>query len=176
MKRLICLILCGLIFVGAFLPTVAAASVQEGDRIIYEDGSYLEITDTHFIDMSDEESTFSFIERILELFRAIINMLKGVKIVTETKYASYYSSNGDLLWCVCLEGEFTYNGKKAVCSSSNLSWEIFDSDWRMLSSSHSEQDNVATGSFVMKQYKLGVPLKEIERTMTLTCDEKGNVK
>ncbi len=172
MKKLICFILCILLLGTVCAPAVSAAEDRETE--IFDDGSYLVITSGPFVDA--EESFISFLSRIINWFKNIFRLLQGIQTAKETKYANYYSSDGRLLWSVHLTGEFTYNGKSSICTGSNITSKIYDPDWELLSSSHSERDNTATGSFVVKQYKLGVPLKEIERTLTLTCDKDGNIK
>ncbi len=172
MKKLICFILCLLLVGTACVSGVSAAEDRETE--VFDDGSYLVITSGPFVDAN--ESFVSLISRIINWLKNIARLLQGIQTTKETKYANYYSSDGRLLWSVHLTGEFTYNGKSSVCTGSNITSKIYDSDWELLNSSHGERDNMATGSFVMKQYKLGVPLKEIERTLTLTCDKNGNVK
>ncbi len=175
MKKLICFVLCSLLIFGCFVP--AASAEYENEKTYFDDGSYLEISETGYEETEEDAAPIpSLISRIIKWLKGIIDKLKGNKFVTKSKYATYYSSEGEILWSVHLKAEFTYNGKKAVCDKSEINAMIYDLDWRLLESSHSEKDNTAQGSFVMKQYKLGVPLKEIEKTLTLTCDKNGNVK
>ncbi len=175
MKKLICFVLCSLLILNFFVP--AASAEYENEKTYFDDGSYLEISETGYEEIKEDLTPLpSFINRIVKWLKGIIDKLKGNKFVTKSKYANYYSSDGEMLWSVQLKAEFTYNGKKAVCNESEISYMIYDHDWQLLGSSHSEKDNTAQGSFVMKQYKLGVPLKEIEKTLTLTCDKNGNVK
>ncbi len=34
---------------------------------------------------------------------------------------------------------------------------------------------MATGSFTFKYYVLGIPVKTVNKTLTLTCDKNGNI-
>ncbi|MBQ7296034.1 MAG: hypothetical protein IJW86_10795 [Clostridia bacterium] len=194
MKKIIAFVLCALMLTAMFVPAAAAEYSEE--TIYFDDGSYLEFSDKIIpikpsgssgdfnetvgdeaeSDESQSSSISSFLSRLVEWFKDIITRLSRTKTVTKTKYANYYSSKGEALWSVYLTAEFKYNGRKAVCTSSSISFRIIDSDWKLIYSSRSEQDNTAVGNFVVKQYKLGVPLKEVEGTLTLTCDKNGNVK
>lgn len=194
MKKLICFVLCTLLLTAMFVPAVSAE--YEEERVYFDDGSYIEFSDkiipippSGFEDAvgpeGDEDygesvesagSAHSLISRIIKWLKSIIKKIKNNKTVTKTKYANYYSSEGEPLWSVYLTAEFTYNGRKAVCTSSSVHHTTIDHDWKLIYSSHSEDGNTAVGNFVMKQYKLGVPLKEIEKTLTLVCDKNGNVK
>ncbi len=196
MKKIIAFVLCTLILTAMLVPAVSAEYSEE--RIYFDDGSYLEYSDKlihippvppsgdgDFSDtMGDGEeveenqssSLSSFLSRLVKWIKDIVARLSRTKTVKKTKYANYYASNGKPLWSVYLTAEFSYNGKKALCTSSSISCVIVDKDWKLVYSSNSEQENTAVGNFVVKQYKLGVPLKEIEKTLTLTCDKNGNVK
>lgn len=190
MKRIIAVVLCALMLTACFVP---AASAEYSEKTVYfEDGSYLEVSENKIYtppsdgafnetigddeDASEESSFSSFFSRIVSWLKGIIKSLSRTKTVTKTKYANYYSSKGEALWSVCLTADFSYNGRSAVCNSSSISYTIVDKDWTMLACSSYEQDNIAAANYLMKQRKLGVPLKEIEGELTLTCDKNGNVK
>ncbi len=193
MKKIIAFVLCSLMLTVCFVPAVSAEYSEE--TIYFDDGSYLEVSekvihippsgggdfdDTMGSEDESEEnqssSLSSFLGRIVKWFKDIIVRLSRTKTVKKTKYANYYSSEGESLWSVYLTAEFTYNGKKAVCTDSSIACTIVDRDWKMLASSSREQDNTAVGNYIMKQRKMGVSLKEIEGTLSLTCDKNGNVK
>ena len=190
MKKVIALFLCALLFAIPLYPVASAVSV-ESDIEHFEDGSYITVTyvrppentapdigNESWEDIdSVEESAPSGLTRLLLWIKDIFNKIFAVQsTVTKTKYCNYFSSDGELLWSVYLEGKFTYNHRKAVCVSSNIKYDILDSDWKLISVEHSENGNAAKGSFSIRQYKLGVPLKLIEKTLTLTCDKNGNIK
>lgn len=195
MKRIIFLVLCVLLIGFSLAPTGFAA---ENEREDYEDGSYLIISYSSGIivevvgpegesdEGSSEEDAKSFISRIIDFLKKIIALIFGkstaeeeeskVKSVSKTKYARYYSSDGELLWYVCLKGYFTFDGEKSECTDASVFYDITDSDWKILSCQASESGNTARGEFEMKQYKLGVPLKTVKKILTLTCDAEGKVE
>lgn len=190
MKKTISLILCALLITTIFVPAVSAES-NETHTEYFDDGSYMTVTyikpstgseddEDHWenVDNTIEEGseTTSFFHKIIKWFRGILNKIfaKQSKI-SKTKYCNYFDSNGRLLWSVSLKGDFTYNGKNAVCVNSNITYEIRDKDWNILSYTSDEYENIAKGEFAIRQYKLGVPLKLLEKTLTLTCDKNGNV-
>lgn len=187
MKRIISLLLSFLVLISVITVPAAGASAEENQY--FDDGSFIVTGYGSPDDAASEDSTeaapsadiVSFIRRIIVFIKAFFerffsNSADKSETVSRTKYVAYYDSKGNLLWTIYLTAEFVYDGKTAECSSVFASNSIKDSDWRLISSEYGKDKNTATGTFVMKQYKLGVPLKEIEKVLTLTCDEKGNVK
>ena len=191
MKKITAFLLCTLLLVIPLYPAASAVSV-ESDIEYFDDGSYMTMTYARpYIESSPgddavseedadgvfEESSPSVLNRLIRWFKDLINKIFAKQAtVTKTKYCNYFSSDGELLWYVRLEGKFTYNHRKAVCVSSEINYEIFDSDWKLISAEHREEGNTAKGCFSMRQYKLGVPLKLIEKNLTLTCSKNGTVK
>ncbi len=189
MKRVISTLLCVLIVAISLVPCVGA---YRSEREYFEDGSYIIVSDEFISDdfpgddsvsddgeerPEDEESSVTgFLKTIIEFLKKIIALLKNQKTVTETKYVSYFSSDGKLLWTALLTAEFTYNGKSSQCESVKTGCLIYDTDWSVLSKEGSKSGNTATAYFKIRQNKLGVPLKVIEKTVTLTCDKDGNIK
>ena len=128
------------------------------------------------IDGAEEENSPSSLTKLIRWLRNFFQKLFAKQsTVIKTKYCNYFDSKGNCLWSVRLSGTFIYNHRKSVCVSSEITYEIRDSDWKMLSYTSNEDGNTATGEFSIRQYKLGVPLKLIEKTLTLTCDKNGNV-
>lgn len=95
--------------------------------------------------------------------------------VTETKTYKYYDNNHSLDWTASITASFTYNGVTASCTSVSKSTTIYDTSWKCTASSCSKSGATATGSFTFKYYLLGVPVKTINKTLTLTCDPNGNI-
>lgn len=191
MKKLLSFVLCGLLAVLTLAPVSAAYT--ETEKQYFEDGSYITVGfgydegDGDLAEGSEdtqpESGSLSFIERIISIFKKIIAYLFGKetegtapKTVSKTKYARYYDTNDNLLWSVYLTAEFSYDGENSSCTKVSVSADIKDSDWKLISSDCEKSGNKATGNFTVRQYKLGVPLKTIEKTLTLTCDKDGNVK
>lgn len=191
MKKIIAVLLCTLIFIFSAAPCIGAYT---GEREYFDDGSYIIVSDE--IIGNDYENGESgsegggdeafpegstsqgrdFLTVLKELIRRIIALFKRNKTVRETKYVSYYSSDGDLLWMGTLTAEFTYNGKGSVCESAESRCQTYDSDWRLLSKDCTADGSNASACFRLRQYKLGVPLKTVEKTVSLSCDKDGNVK
>lgn len=184
MKKIIAFLICSLLIFTAVYPVVWARASQN-ETEYFEDGSYLTVTyirpagddsegDWEHIDAA--ESVPSPLTRIIRWLKDIISRLFAKQeTIVKTKYCNYFDSDGKLIWTVMLKASFIYNHRKAVCVSSEITYEIKDADWKMLSYSSEEEGSTATGDFSIRQYKLGVPLKIIERTLTLTCDKEGNV-
>ena len=98
---------------------------------------------------------------------------KGTK--TGTKGYKHYDSGNTLVWEASITATFTYNGTTASCTSVSKSTTIYNNSWRCTASSCSKSGATATGNFTFKHYVLGVPVKTINKTLTLTCDPNGNV-
>ena len=185
MKKIISLIL-SLLMMTAFATSAAGAAVESNDY--FDDGSFIAVgygspeqwESTDGAEESASHDIFSLVKRIVEFikefFSRFISKSGKPQSVAKTKYAAYYDKNGILLWIVYLTADFTFDGEKSECTDAHTSYEIKDSDWKLLSSECDKADNTATADFTVKQYKLGIPLKEIQKTLKLTCDEKGNIK
>ncbi len=193
MKRIISLLLSVLLLAFSLVPSVGAS---QSEKEYFEDGSYIIVSDEFIgndyengyegdeddnlsVDGEPEDSDFGIsrlLKVVMEFLKKIISLLKNQKTVTETKYVSYFSSDGKLLWTALLTAEFTYNGKSSVCDSVKTRCMIYDTDWNVMSKEGSKSGNTATAYFKIRQNKLGVPLKVIEKTVTLTCDKDGNIK
>lgn len=175
MKRIIAFLISVVLLA---LPGFSAYAAAADGEIIEcgEDGSYYVTAVSDKAPYEDEnENELTFLTKLLELFKKIIAFLTGKQTVSKTKYVSYYDSRGTLLWTVFLTASFTYNGKEAVCTGASVSHDIVDTDWKMQTAECSKAENTARGFFAVRQYKLGLPLKTIEKELTLRCDTKGNV-
>lgn len=188
MKKIVAFLLSTLLIFTALYPAVSATSV-ESDIERFEDGSYLTVTyisppadtnDEDYWENTDdaiEEDSPSVLTKLIRWLRDFFKKLFAKQsTVIKVKYCNYFDSNGKCLWSVKLSGTFSYNHREAICISSNITCDIRDSDWKLISSNHSEDGNSAKGAFAIRQYKLGVPLKLIKKELTLTCDKNGNVK
>lgn len=172
MKKLTALLLCPVIFLLSVCPVFADASVAE-EREYLDDGSYFLEVINDGVSHEKEEGIFM---RLWGFLKKLVDFFRGRRSVSKTKYLNYYSSDNELLWTARLEGDFIYTKSSAECISSRFSIDIADTDWRLISSECDKNEDTAEASFSVRQYKLSVPLKTIEKTLTLTCDTKGNVK
>ncbi len=187
MKKIISFVLSLILLSSVFMVPSVSAAVESNEY--FDDGSFISVgygspehwESTDGEEEADSHDIVSLIKRIIEFIKTFFKRFFGndenkVQTVTRTKYAAYYDSKGNLLWTVYLTADFTFDGKKAECTDVRTSYNIKDGDWKLLSADCERAGNTASGTFAIKQYKLGVPLKEIEKTLTLTCDEKGNIK
>ena len=91
------------------------------------------------------------------------------------KSISYKDEDGIVCWKATLTATFRYTGSSATCTDSTVSYEIYDSAWRMTSSTASKSGNTATADITAKRYTLGIPFKTIDRTITMTCSANGTI-
>ena len=177
MKKLFCWLLCAVLLCAAVMPAFAS-SVPEA-RETLEDGSYfvtvLSDDPPAYHEITDEDGFFALINRMIAFLRQLIALLTGTRTVSKTKYVNYYDSGGTLLWTVSLTEEFAFNKQQATCTAASARHEVYDRDWSVVKTDVEKADDTATGTFSVRQTKLGVPLKTIDRTITLTCDPNGNV-
>lgn len=180
MKKIISLILCLLLLSFTFVPAAEAVKITE----TFDDGSYIvEDFEGEYVDTDATESEEGFIAKIINFIKRLLEFIFGkkeepteVQTTSATKYAEYYDKNGTLLWTVYLTAYFSYDGLDAECTASSVYYKVYDSDWSLTSMESTESENTAKGIFTMKQHKLGVPLKTVERTLTITCDKDGKLK
>ncbi|MBQ6873434.1 MAG: hypothetical protein IJO24_03935 [Clostridia bacterium] len=174
MKKVISIVLVLVLFTFPLTPFAQAASNAQIEY--FEDGSYMIISSEEDIEHEDNEVSLGFIEKLIKAIRKLINLILGksnVQTVKDIKYVHYYDKNGVRLWSVYVEGTFTYNSKSATCTNASTKYYIYDNDWEMIYCNAEKSGATATANFKIRQYKLGIPLKVIERAVTLTCDENG---
>lgn len=85
-----------------------------------------------------------------------------------SKTAKYYNSSNELLWSFTVDGEFTYTGSYALCTSVSCSYNMVSSAWKASSTSTKKNGNQASASITAKSF-----LQTIDRTITLTCSNSG---
>ena len=101
--------------------------------------------------------------------------VKASGTVSKTKSYSYYDSGNTLQWTVSLTAMFTYTGTSATCTAVTPGHTIYNSDWRVTNETASRSGATATGDFTVKKYLLGLPVKTVNKTLTLTCTANGVV-
>ncbi len=148
MKKLIATILTMLCILSGS-TTVSAKNTSE---IIYlKDGSYL----------------------IIELTEEAISRASNTK--SGTKTMSHYNNDNEKLWDATLRGTFTYTGSSVTCTKATITYNIYNDNWKFTSATASKSGNKATGDVIAKQYVLGIPIKTVERKITLTCSASGTL-
>ena len=133
------------------IPCVSAqdALLEDSTQVIhYEDGSYLVVT--------------------------IVPCYARISGVTKTKHATYYGADKNAEWKMELTGTFTYNGTTAICTASNCTVTIYESNWDVISKNATKSKNVASATAVLGYRALGVKVDEKTYNLTLTCDANGN--
>ncbi len=190
MKKIFAFLLSLIIFTVPILST--SFTYAQTDKEYFDDGSYITVTyacpplsdrpDDDIANEGDinnaiEESSTSLLTKIIRWLRDLLNRLFAKQYTKSGyKYCNYFDSNGNLLWSVYLKGTFIYGNGKVVCIASEIGTIIVDSDWELVSSECIEEEDSAICNFAVRQYKLGVPLKLIEKELILTCDKNGNIK
>lgn len=148
MKKLIATILTMLCILSGF-TTVSAKNTSE---IIYlKDGSYL------IIELTEESTS------------------RASNTKSGTKTINHYNNDNEKLWDATLRGTFTYTGSSATCTKATIAYNIYNDNWKITSATASKSGNKATGDVIAKQYVLGIPIKTVERTITLSCSASGTL-
>lgn len=174
MKRIISIILVLTFFMVQIIPFAQAVDTAQTEY--FDDGSYILIGFEEETEHEEDVTTLSFIGRLIEAIKKIINFFLGksdYKTTQAEKYIHYYDKNGVKLWSVYLSANFRYDSKSVMCTEASARHYIYDGDWKLIYCNAEKSGATATASFKFRQYKLGVPLKEIERTISLTCDTNG---
>lgn len=98
-------------------------------------------------------------------------------VITKGKTGYYYDgdTSEEPKWSVSLRATFTYTGSSATCTGAVVSYEIYDYAWKVKEATASKSGRTATGDFLVKKYWLGIITKTVPLTLTITCDNNGNI-
>ena len=107
--------------------------------------------------------------------KTVFSLFASKSSITRTKEYKYYDSSNNLDWKASITATFTYNGTTASCTNVSKSTTVYDTSWKCTASSCNKSGATATGDFTFKQYVSFIPVKTINKTLTLTCDKNGNV-
>lgn len=147
---LLVMLFCVSVPFGAFAQTTEKSQTEVQ---YFEDGSYLVIE-------TQEEG--------ISLFAS------GTK--SKSKIGYYYDGDdNELRWSVTLSATFSYTGSSATCTSASTSYKIYDSAWKVKEATASRSGRTATGDFLVKKYWLGIITKTVPLTLTISCDNNGNI-
>ncbi len=130
----------------------ATANANDENTIYFEDGSYIVISE------------------VTETVIARASYTKG-----GTKSYTYYDSDGDAQWKATLDAQFTYTGSSATCTSSKITYTVYNSSWKITEATATKSGNKATGDVTAKKYILGIPFRTVEETITITCSANGTL-
>lgn len=89
----------------------------------------------------------------------------------------FRDNNGDKMWEVNFNVTFKVNqGVSATCTEAYFTAPtIYDSTWKYITNSTSKNGNKASGNITMKKYFMGLPIRTETPTVTVTCDNYGNL-
>ena len=132
------------------IPICGNAAENQKETIYFDDGSYMTVE-----------------------INTIRTRASGS--VSGSKPYTYYGSDGVAKWKATLSGSFTYNGSSATCTSSSVDVTIYDSTWHTDSKSASKSGNTATASVTMKKTQLGITVKTVPISLSMSCDKDGNL-
>lgn len=140
------------------LSNSIVAFAKNENKINYTENGYIE----YF-----EDGSYDVVE-IQANNQDIAKTVAGPK----SKSISHYESD-KLVFVVTVTGTFNYDGKTSICTNSTVSYKIFNDNWKVTSSTASKSGATAKGEFTVKKYLLGVPIKTVNKTVTLTCSNNG---
>lgn len=128
---------------------------------------------------NDEMVTDSYVEyfddgsyMVTELSENTITTF-AAQTASSYKVSHFYNSNNVKEWTVRLDATFSYTGSSATCTSAKTSYTIYNDAWKVTSAVPSKSGNKATGTFTVKKYVLGIPVKTVNKTLTITCSNTG---
>lgn len=100
-------------------------------------------------------------------------LIGGRSYDTKTAEKAWYHFEGVDVKCKAkLVATFLYNGSSASCIASNDTYEVYDSDWYLYSSSSGRSGNSAYSSFTFKQYSTG---KQEPGSLGISCSGNGTI-
>ena len=131
--------------------------LDDGSCVIYnDDGSYIVISAVESIELTDSRS------------------LQGSKF--GKKDMTHYSADGNVVWVYTLRGYFTYeSGVCAECTDAIDSYDIENSAWSVSESESFCSGNQAVANATFVEKFLFVTTDTVPVSLTITCDEYGNL-
>lgn len=137
-----------------FSCTFAASATEQVDSNViteieyFEDGSYTVTT--------------------LEIFEAS----RATNTKTGSKTKTHYDSSGSVNFSVTLTASFSYTGSSATCTSATASKSISNSAWTVTTST-SRSGRTGTVSYTGTQKALGVTIRTVTDSITISCSNTG---
>ena len=97
-------------------------------------------------------------------------------VKTMTKARSCYSEDDQLLWEMTITASFRYDGKTVSCTEvSGHVYVAATGSWYVISETPESEGNTATYTVEFGRTTLGITTSTAAYTLTLTCDEHGNL-
>lgn len=150
MKRFFVFCLSFILLIPVSCLSATANDMTNTSVEYFDDGSYIVIT---------------IAEQATALF--------AVSTKSGSKALDYYNSNNEKEWTVTVHGTFSYTGTSSSCTASSVSYTIYNDSWKVKSATASKSANKAIGDFTCKFYLLGIPVKTVEQSVTLSCSSTG---
>lgn len=149
MKRLFAvLVTCALLL--CLLPITAYASETSTEITYFEDGSYI-VT-------SIEHRTSRMLTKV------------------SSKTSTYYSADDVPQFKVTITGEFLYDGTTVTCTYASGNTTIYEpSGWSKVTERTRLSGNTATHTTTFNNLLFGIVVDTFDFSVTITCDENGNI-
>ena len=98
-------------------------------------------------------------------------------VKTMTKARSCYSEDDQLLWEMTITASFRYDGQTVSCTevTGNV-YVAATGSWYVISETPEFDGNIATYTVEFGRTTLGITTSTAAYTLTLTCDEHGNLQ
>lgn len=167
MKRVAFLLL--FVFLFSLPFNVSASDALETDSTVekityFSDGSYM----------------ITYFQLDSELDDSKHSRATGSYEVSGSKATEYYDSADNLDWRVNVRGVFLVIPGNSIdsgnCTDCSLTYNIYDSGWKISNISERTITNNAHGSCTMKNKFLGITLQTVTVDLYITCDIYGNLK
>lgn len=160
MKRTLTLILAVVMLATMFIIPVNAAN--EKDLVI--GGTNVEI---EYLENGDYIVTYIETSSII-----VPDASTQATTVTKTKTKNYLNSAGDVMWCIKVQGTFTYDGSTSKCTNAAHKAASYAASWSIVSASSSKSGNTATAKATAR-HTAGAGYNDYTKSVTLTCSKTG---
>lgn len=155
MKKFLSILLVVMVLNTLLIPVEATQTTREVIAT-YEDGSYL----------------------VREITITTVNSVTWSSTLTKeaTNTTTYYNSNDVEQWNYYLHAKFLYReGGSVICQYKNDGYNIIKSGWSLGSHECWTENAVAYGTVTMEYKVLGITVNTITDTLSIACDNSGNI-
>lgn len=162
MKRLCLLVFLLLLMILAPVASFAYSSDSKPENDYSNNGNYYETIITNGSDRYPHRlpQTFSQTKKLKNKFK-------------KSKIAYYKNASGKKLWYVKVTGTFTYRNGIVQCIGSTVTAKALSSSWKCTKKTTWKKNNKASAKATFTHYLNGSPKETLTRTVTLTCNSKG---
>ena len=114
-----------------------------------------------------------YFETVIETETITKTYATGSKTASKTLYVK--NASDQVLWYVKVTGTFTYTGSSSTCTSSSVTAEAYDTNWKIISKSSSKSGKTANAIAKGGMYRNGLIIETLTKNVSLTCDANGNL-